>query len=120
MRPQQDDVITAYESDSSVVQGDLGHDAVTKVFGRDSRGRHLLLPFLHEKPGAVAGRKAIKIVATGDGDSGRWDQEKRGLYAGCWDKKCATGTGQCGSWPLGMGSKILTVGGCRVSQFTSQ
>ncbi|RWR90845.1 endoglucanase 17-like protein [Cinnamomum micranthum f. kanehirae] len=49
---RQDDVITAYESDSSVAQGDLDHDAVTKlsfyylliiisfdVFGRDSQGR---------------------------------------------------------------------------------
>ncbi|XXG82888.1 hypothetical protein AAC387_Pa10g0766 [Persea americana] len=37
--PHVDDVIIACESDSSVAQCDLDHDAVTKVFGRDSRGR---------------------------------------------------------------------------------
>ncbi|RWR73425.1 putative LRR receptor-like serine/threonine-protein kinase RKF3 [Cinnamomum micranthum f. kanehirae] len=36
---KKDDVITAYESDNSVAQGDFDHDAVAKVFGRDSRGR---------------------------------------------------------------------------------
>ncbi|XXG82758.1 hypothetical protein AAC387_Pa10g0650 [Persea americana] len=35
----KDDVITACESDGLVAQGDLDHDAVTKVFGSDSRGR---------------------------------------------------------------------------------
>ncbi|XXG81828.1 hypothetical protein AAC387_Pa09g2389 [Persea americana] len=37
--PHVDDVITAYEYDNSVAQGDLDLDAITKVFGRDSRGR---------------------------------------------------------------------------------
>ncbi|XXG79795.1 hypothetical protein AAC387_Pa09g0789 [Persea americana] len=34
-----EDVITVCEYDSLVVQGDLDHDTVTKVCGRDSRGR---------------------------------------------------------------------------------
>ncbi|XXG64283.1 hypothetical protein AAC387_Pa05g2276 [Persea americana] len=37
------DVITAYEFDSLMAQGELYHDTATKVSGRASQGRHFVL-----------------------------------------------------------------------------
>eukprot|EP00268_Persea_americana_P035768 TRINITY_DN3525_c0_g1_i1.p1 TRINITY_DN3525_c0_g1~~TRINITY_DN3525_c0_g1_i1.p1 ORF type:complete len:265 (-),score=29.74 TRINITY_DN3525_c0_g1_i1:536-1330(-) len=39
--PEVDAVITAHESDRSVVESDIDNDAVAKVFGRDGKGRVL-------------------------------------------------------------------------------
>ncbi|XXG59746.1 hypothetical protein AAC387_Pa04g1774 [Persea americana] len=51
--PEVDAVITARESDRSVVESDIDNDAVAKVFGRDGKGRVLSLGMVCKFPRAL-------------------------------------------------------------------